>query len=69
MQPVLDDAAKRTVVSQISKTSDIEVRLSYLETAAGTFVDIREYVVSLDRYGRGVTMTEEQYKELVKGDA
>ena len=45
----------RTIHSRTSKTSDIEIHVSTLETSAGTFVDIREYVVSLERYGRGLT--------------
>lgn len=45
----------RTVHSRAAKTSDIEIHVSTLETSAGKFVDIREYVVSLEQYGRGIT--------------
>lgn len=48
-------AITRTVHTKVPKTTDIEIHVSTLETEAGNYTDIREYVVSLDQYGRGIT--------------
>lgn len=47
--------ADRTVHSRTLKTDDIEIHVSTVITDEGPFTDIREYVVSLEQYGRGVT--------------
>ena len=54
------DGLNRTVHSRVEKTSDIEIHVSTLVTDNGTFTEIREYVVSLDRYGRGLTFPATQ---------
>lgn len=46
---------ERTVLHRTVKTHDIEIHVSTLRTPLGEFTDIREYVVSLDQYGRGIT--------------
>lgn len=49
-------AYTRTVHTVTPKTSDIEVHVSTLEVESGDkYTDIREYVVSLGQYGRGIT--------------
>jgi hypothetical protein len=53
------DDLNRTVHTRTPKTSDIEVRVSTLTTENGPFVEIREYVKSLDQYGRGITFPAE----------
>lgn len=47
---------QRTVHKTVPKTSDIEIHISTLATEFGDFVDVREYVVSLEQYGRGITI-------------
>jgi hypothetical protein len=49
------DGLNRTVHSRVAKTSDIEIHVSTLVTDNGTFTEVREYVKSLDQYGRGLT--------------
>jgi hypothetical protein len=48
-------ATERTVHSRTKKTSDIEIHVSTLATDSGEFTEIREFIVSLDQYGRGIT--------------
>lgn len=62
---------RRKVMSQTPKTGDLEIHVSTLATESGTFGEIREYVVSLDQYGRGVTfpLTEDTVASLDRGIA
>ena len=64
-------AFKRIVHSRAVKTDDIEVHTSTLETEFGPYVEIREYVVSLEQYGRGITFPAEltQVVQAGLGDA
>lgn len=55
----LNLAPTRIVHTRVPKTSDIEIHVSTLETAHGEFTDIREFVVSLEQYGRGITFPAE----------
>ena len=48
-------AEQRTVHSRVKKRDDIEIHVSTIATEHGTYLDIREYVVSLGQYGRGLT--------------
>lgn len=45
----------RTVLTKVPKASDIEIHVSTVATEYGEFTEVREYVVSLDQYGRGIT--------------
>lgn len=46
----------RTVHARVPKVSDVEIHVSEIDAGEnGFFVDIREYIVSLEQYGRGVT--------------
>lgn len=45
----------RIVHSRAAKTADIEVHVSTVTSDSGTFGEVREYVVSLQQYGRGTT--------------
>ena len=45
----------RTVHATVPKTDDIEIHVCTLETENGPFTDIREFIVSLQQYGRGIT--------------
>lgn len=51
---------RRTVHARVPKISDIEIHVSGIETSSGKFVDIREFVVSLEQYGRGLTFPLER---------
>lgn len=46
---------EREVVARVVKTTDIEVHVTRLSTELGEYTEIREYVVSLEQYGRGIT--------------
>lgn len=53
-------AVERTIHSRTPKTSDIEIHVSTLTTEGGlVFTEIREYIVSLDQYGRGITFPQD----------
>lgn len=60
-------AIKRTVHSRAAKTDDIEIHVSTLKTDSGTFTDVREYVVSLKQYGRGITLPEGLTEDVTDG--
>lgn len=57
----------RTVHTRVPKATDIEIHTSTLVTESGTFVDIREYVVSLESYGRGITMPIDAAERVMAG--
>jgi hypothetical protein len=59
------DGLNRTVHSRVAKTSDIEIHVSTLVTDSGTYTEIREYIKSLDQYGRGLTFPATQ--EITQG--
>lgn len=48
-------AQERVVHARAKKTDDIEIHVSSLDTEYGLFTDIREFIVSLNQYGRGLT--------------
>lgn len=48
-------AQERVVHTRAKKTDDIEIHVSSLDTEYGLFTDIREFIVSLNQYGRGLT--------------
>lgn len=58
-------AQERVVHQRIPQVYDRELHVSTLFTPYGSFTDIREYVVSLDQYGRGVTF-QPQHIETVR---
>lgn len=45
----------RSVLRRLTKASDIEIHVSIMSTDYGVYYDVREYIVSLDQYGRGIT--------------
>lgn len=61
------DNLERTVHTRVPKTSDIEIHVSTLNTPQGAFTEIREYVKSLDQYGRGVTFPAELTPAVAEG--
>lgn len=63
------DTLTRTVHSRAPKTSDIEIHTSTVQSDSGRFVEIREFVVSLEQYGRGITfpLTEGLLDSLLNG--
>ena len=61
------DDLNRTVHARTPKTSDIEIHVSTLETEQGLFTEIREYVKSLDQYGRGLTFPIEKAGKVFMG--
>lgn len=58
---------QRTVHKTVPKTSDIEIHVSSLSTEYGEFVEIREYVVSLEQYGRGITFPASLRDDIING--
>jgi hypothetical protein len=52
------DGLNRTVHSRVEKTSDVEIHVATLVTDSGRFTEIREYIKSLDQYGRGITFPQ-----------
>lgn len=57
----------REVLSRAVKTQDLEVHVSTVRTEHGVFTDIREYVPSLEAYGRGVIFPAALTKEIKAG--
>ena len=58
---------KRTVHAKVPKTEDIEIHVSTLETENGQYADIREYVISLEQYGRGITYAAKYTENIQRG--
>lgn len=58
---------ERTVHSRVPKTDDIEIHVSTLDTENGQYTDIREFVVSLEQYGRGITFPARLTEEVQRG--
>ena len=58
---------RRIVHARVPKATDIEVHVSELYTELGNFVDIREFVVSLEQYGRGITLPVRMGLEVLNG--
>lgn len=58
---------ERSVHVKVPTATDIEIHVSQMETEWGTFGDIREYVVSLDQYGRGITFPIANAREIIAG--
>lgn len=57
----------RTVLVAVSKTSDIDIHVSSIDVDGVPYTDIREYIVSLDRYGRGITFPGAFNAEIAAG--
>lgn len=55
---------ERTVYGTAEKAHDLEVHVSLLKAGEYEFVDIREFVVSLEQYGRGLTLPVETAVEV-----
>lgn len=58
---------ERTVHSTVEKAHDLEVHVSTLTTERGDYTEIREYVPSLQAYGRGITFPKELSKSVKDG--
>jgi len=46
---------QRELIDTVEQAPDLEIHTSLLHTDRGTLVDFRQFVPSLERYGRGVT--------------
>lgn len=58
----------RTVLSSAETAPDRLIHVSRLETDdSGVYVDIREYIPSLEQYGRGITFPERFAKTVDDG--
>lgn len=57
----------RTVVSRTPKADDIEIHVSELKTDSGDYIDVREYVVSLEQYSRGITYPARLHAQILVG--
>jgi hypothetical protein len=56
----------RTVLSDIETSPDRHVHVSRLETDdSGAYLDIREYIPTLDQYGRGITLPIRYTQEII----
>lgn len=61
-------AYTRTVHAVTPKANDIEIHVSTLEVDNGDrYTDIREYVVSLQQYGRGITFPQNKTAPVIEG--
>jgi len=58
---------QRTVHARVSKTDDIEIHVSTLETETGQYADIREFIISLQQYGRGITFPARFTETITRG--
>ena len=58
---------KRTVTATEKINEDKFLHVSRLETEQGDYIDIREYIPSLDHYGRGITVPILMINTLVDG--
>lgn len=58
---------QREVHSRVRKTDDVEIHVSTVSSDSGTFADIREYIVSLEQYGRGVTFAPDLRESVLDG--
>ena len=48
-------------------SDDLEIHVTVHQTEAGDFVDLRQYVPSLERYGRGMTWPVGNTRGIVEG--
>lgn len=56
----------REVVYVRPKAADIQYHVSVISTDHGKFLDFREYVKSLDEYGRGMTFPAEDWDKVAR---
>jgi hypothetical protein len=65
----MDDLAEgRKVHARVPHVYDKEVHVSTVQSPQdGLFIDLREYIPSLDVYGRGLTLPIGLLNELLKG--
>lgn len=55
---------ERNVIARFPKFDDLEVHVSEITFDGQTFIEVREYIPSLDRYGKGNTMSLELAKQV-----
>lgn len=60
-------AFTRTVLKRVPKATDIEIHVAQVDSEYGKYTEIREYVVSKDRYGRGITFPEALTGDVAEG--
>lgn len=61
-------AYTRTVSATINKARDVEIHVSNIAVDTyGVFTEIREFIPSLNQYGRGVTFPAELTEEVISG--
>lgn len=52
------------IIRAVEVTDDLQIHVTIEHTPSGAFLDIRQYVPSLDRYGRGITIPERILDEI-----
>jgi hypothetical protein len=58
----------RKVFKRVPLVYDKELHVSTVDTPGdGMFVDLREFIPSLEAYGRGVTFSQEHFPEIMAG--
>jgi hypothetical protein len=55
----------RTVVGRIPKFDDVEIHVSEVVSHDRRFAEFREYIPSLDAYGKGLTFPIEMLNEVL----
>ncbi|MFJ6508571.1 hypothetical protein [Streptomyces sp. NPDC091879] len=65
----MDDLAEgRTIHARVAYVHDKEIHVSTVQSPQdGLFIDCREYIPSLDTYGRGLTLPIGLLDEFLKG--
>lgn len=58
---------ERVVHTKVTKAEDLEIHVSTITTEHGQFSEVREYVPSIDQYGRGLTFPSELRSKIAKG--
>ena len=55
-----------TLVATLNRGDDLEVRVRTLSVDGERFTDVREFVPSIETYGRGIMVPFDQTKPLMK---
>lgn len=54
------------IVHKIDVTNDMQIHVTVTRTPAGEFIDVRNYVPSVDRYARGIVFPADLGRELIE---
>lgn len=63
--PTATSPITREVVLTVPRKYDIEIHVSKATIDEAEYVDIREYVVSLQQYGRGIVLPKTSLYEVI----